>query len=149
MFLSGTYTKYRRQFNFSCYSVTCRVPNMFASSSYSLSYSQRHTSLHTSQRLRSTDKVLFNMWSIPDPLKSLRNLEYHLLRHLCCINPDFVAKVRNFICIYEGDMYYEAMRWRSWLRHCARSRNVAGSIPDGVLGIILQVALWLRSRLSL
>jgi len=22
--------------------------------------------------------------------------------------------------------------WRSWLRHCATSRNVAGSIPDGV-----------------
>ena len=23
----------------------------------------------------------------------------------------------------------------SWLRHCARSRKVAGSIPDGVIGI--------------
>jgi len=26
-------------------------------------------------------------------------------------------------------------RWRSWLRHCASSRKVAGSIPDGVIGI--------------
>ena len=26
-------------------------------------------------------------------------------------------------------------RWRSWLRHCAASRKVAGSIPDGVIGI--------------
>ena len=26
-------------------------------------------------------------------------------------------------------------RWRSWLRHCATSRKVAGSIPDGVNGI--------------
>jgi hypothetical protein len=25
--------------------------------------------------------------------------------------------------------------WRSWLRHCATSRKVAGSIPDGVVGI--------------
>jgi len=25
--------------------------------------------------------------------------------------------------------------WRSWLRHCATSRQVAGSIPDGVIGI--------------
>jgi hypothetical protein len=25
--------------------------------------------------------------------------------------------------------------WRSWLRHCATNRNVAGSIPDGVTGI--------------
>ena len=26
-------------------------------------------------------------------------------------------------------------RWGSWLRHCATSRRVAGSIPDGVTGI--------------
>ena len=26
-------------------------------------------------------------------------------------------------------------RWRSWLRHCATSRKVTGSIPDGVIGI--------------
>jgi hypothetical protein len=25
-------------------------------------------------------------------------------------------------------------RWRSCLRHCATSRKVAGSIPDGVIG---------------
>jgi hypothetical protein len=27
------------------------------------------------------------------------------------------------------------MNWRSWLRHCAKSRKVAGSIPDCVTGI--------------
>jgi hypothetical protein len=26
-------------------------------------------------------------------------------------------------------------RWRCWLRHCATSRKVAVSIPDGVTGI--------------
>ena len=26
-------------------------------------------------------------------------------------------------------------RWRSWLRHCATSQKVAGSIPDGVIGV--------------
>jgi len=26
-------------------------------------------------------------------------------------------------------------RWRSWLRHCATSRRVTSSIPDGVIGI--------------
>ena len=26
-------------------------------------------------------------------------------------------------------------RWRSWLRHCATSRKVAGSISDGIIGI--------------
>ena len=38
------------------------------------------------------------------------------------------------------DTYYKKYielytRWRSWLRHCATSRKVAGSIPDGVIGI--------------
>ena len=27
-------------------------------------------------------------------------------------------------------------RLRSWLRHCATSRKVTGSIPDGVIGIL-------------
>jgi hypothetical protein len=31
---------------------------------------------------------------------------------------------------------------RSWLRHCATSRKVAGSIPDGVIDIILPAVLW-------
>ena len=26
------------------------------------------------------------------------------------------------------------MRWHSWLRHCATSRKVKRSIPDGVIG---------------
>ena len=43
--------------------------------------------------------------------------------------------------------------WRSWLRHCATSRKVAGSIPDGVIGIFLwhnpSDALWPWSWLSL
>jgi len=28
----------------------------------------------------------------------------------------------------------QGTRWRSWLRHCATSRKVAGSIPHGVIG---------------
>jgi hypothetical protein len=28
------------------------------------------------------------------------------------------------------------MQWCSWLRHCATSQKVTGSIPDGVIGIL-------------
>jgi len=45
--------------------------------------------------------------------------------------------------------------WRSWLSHCATSRKVAGSIPDGVIGIFTwpnsssrNVALWLTQPLT-
>jgi hypothetical protein len=31
-----------------------------------------------------------------------------------------------------GPFIYRGTRWRSWLRHCATSRKVAGSIPDGI-----------------
>jgi hypothetical protein len=30
---------------------------------------------------------------------------------------------------------FRGTRWRGWLRHCATSRKVAGSIPDHVIGI--------------
>ena len=32
-------------------------------------------------------------------------------------------------------MKHRGTRWRSWLRHCATSLKVAGSISDGVIGI--------------
>jgi len=34
------------------------------------------------------------------------------------------------------------MRWRSWLRHCATSRKVAGSISGDVIDLIVLAALW-------
>ena len=32
-------------------------------------------------------------------------------------------------------LHMGSTRWRSWLSHCATSLKVAGSIPDGVIGI--------------
>jgi hypothetical protein len=39
--------------------------------------------------------------------------------------------VQNFIVLKEC----RGTRWRSCLRHCATSLKVAGSVPDGVIGI--------------
>jgi hypothetical protein len=54
-----------------------------------------------------------------------------------------------FLWFIVQSLYAVAQR----LRHCATNRKVAGSISDGVtgffMGIILSVALWPWSRLSL
>jgi hypothetical protein len=42
-----------------------------------------------------------------------------------------VISTFNYIYIYIY-IYMGGTRCRSWLRHCATNRNVAGSIPDGV-----------------
>jgi hypothetical protein len=44
--------------------------------------------------------------------------------------PDSLTTEKNL-----GTHGTEGTRWRGWLRHCATSRKVAGSIPDGVIGI--------------
>ena len=49
---------------------------------------------------------------------------------LVCVK--FSLFIRNFLSWY---MDRRDTQWRSWLRHCATSRKVAGSIPDGVTGI--------------
>jgi hypothetical protein len=54
-----------------------------------------------------------------------RRTEKHVVLHGGLKCPSFLA----------GFNKTWGTRWRSWLRHCATSRNVAGSIPDGVIGI--------------
>ena len=39
------------------------------------------------------------------------------------------------MCIYYSLLEREGTQWRSWLRHCTTSREVAGSIADCVIGI--------------
>jgi len=36
---------------------------------------------------------------------------------------------------------FSFMWWRSWLRHCATSRKVSGSIPEGVIFIDFRLHL--------
>jgi hypothetical protein len=42
----------------------------------------------------------------------------------------------------------EGTRWRSWCRHCATSGKVAGSIPDGVIGIFIDITPGLTHSLA-
>jgi len=47
-------------------------------------------------------------------------------------DPSLVNNVDELGLVYQG---LTRGRWRSWLTHCATSRKVAGSIPDGIIGI--------------
>ena len=56
-----------------------------------------------------------------------------LTKHVTLANPVRVCvPVMHYIQLYQ---HIRGTRWRCWLRHCATSRKVAGSIPDGVTGI--------------
>jgi hypothetical protein len=56
-------------------------------------------------------------------------------------SPCLVRNPKIHCCVLKSPPFFGIMshtggsRWRSWLRHCATSRKVAGSIPDGVTGI--------------
>jgi hypothetical protein len=54
----------------------------------------------------------------------------------CCLFVDFVVLVLHVTAVFVTLYERLGTRWRSWLRHCATNRNVAGSIPDGVTGIL-------------
>jgi len=41
----------------------------------------------------------------------------------------------NWLEVVEAVYTIRGTRWCSWLRHCATNRKVAGSIPDGVIGV--------------
>ena len=42
-------------------------------------------------------------------------------------------------CYLLFQLYAAGTSWRSWLRHCATNRKVAGSIHDGATGILFDV----------
>ena len=63
--------------------------------------------------------------------------------HLSTVKPYVILKVKNawlkaVCCVTDYGITilvyitYVERNWRSWLRHCATSQKVAGSIPDGV-----------------
>jgi len=72
-------------------------------------------------------------------IKKFKNL--NLLRFVWFIGCEDRIQTEN-VCEQGAEVLFSlsilwerGTRWRSWLRHCATSRKVAGSIPDGVIGI--------------
>ena len=53
----------------------------------------------------------------------------------CSIPPFWSLEFRGGCHVSVQYVYPWGTRWCSWLRYCARSLKVAGSIPDGVIGI--------------
>jgi len=43
--------------------------------------------------------------------------------------------VRNLVSHMQRGTWWEGTLWRSCFRHCTASRKVAGSIPEGVIGM--------------
>ena len=53
-----------------------------------------------------------------------------ILTELSPSDPDsFITILGCFLC-------FKGSRWRSWLRNCAKSRKVAGSIAGAIIGVI-------------
>ena len=63
------------------------------------------------------------------------------LRPTRCSDASVGLSLHNSNLWKQGFVFYgstnvrRGTRWRSWLTYCAASRKVAGSIPDGVIGI--------------
>jgi len=70
-----------------------------------------------------------------------RGLRRHETKLTTLTNAHFLNDIKIFVSVMENlHIYCEignewGTRWRSWLRHCAANRKVAGSIPDVVTGI--------------
>ena len=52
-----------------------------------------------------------------------------------CTTAYCLATALNELAHLHHTLQFTGTRWRSWLRHCVTSQKVAGSIPDGIIGI--------------
>jgi hypothetical protein len=73
--------------------------------------------------------------TIPTPLRILQ--KHRILCRPSNSVPVLIDKAQQHACQHNilVTIFIGGTQWRSWLRHCATSRKVTGSIPDGVIGI--------------
>ena len=73
----------------------------------------------------------------PSPVAVCMYLQEAALSAYDCLNVLLADSKEQSKCIAfsMSIIYNQGPRWRSWLRHCATSQKVVGSIPDGVIGI--------------
>jgi hypothetical protein len=79
--------------------------------------------------------VIFKSMTLALTRGSVRTYEAEIRANcrLSCLR-NFVVFFRKLNCGIVSENG-GGTHWRSWLRHCATSLKVAGSIPDGVIGI--------------
>ena len=72
-------------------------------------------------------EIIVHCWSQYKIETVCTNVHYVYLSALLKEIVSFIHDL-SYVIIVIGDT-----RWRSWLRHCATSQKVAGSISDGVI----------------
>ena len=93
------------------------------------------------EHCKSKKKVLSKMMGGFFTLHMMRGIKIHTMWHTVNTHGLTLSFYLPTVMLYNVfDIYYNlnlywVIRWRSWLRHCATSQKVVGSIPNGVIGI--------------
>jgi hypothetical protein len=127
-------------------STTWQVPENLVSVQLLLVPQENWPAKHTGYTHYMILLSIFGSWMFIPTLTAVIRLKREVLHAAWYLIP--AVNTQSFWCLYlisfmyiDFYSFYSLLdytwgtRWRSWLRHCATNRKVAGSIPDGVTGI--------------